>query len=842
MIGRHLVGCGYASSLLRTDFHFGSRHVVPLAAFANPPTDARSACIAVIDDRKDTAEAVSACKDLGAPIVFVRRHDDLQWWKQAVGGAEHLETIPYEKLARFFEDQREDLSPHSVYRAKTRARFEPSTQLSFVDVGLMPLVEGETGGKVAGLVERVVQKLRSALWPDPAAMTEDQGRWLLKSVFWLLAGKILHDKGVSGFSSLDLLNVGDLFSRVGKHYGATSDIPLSAGKQRDAIAQAAGTIKEFAHLGHVTTESLAHVYERALITKKTRREFGTHSTPPYLVDYIVWQLAPWIEEIPEEQRHVFEPACGHAAFLVAVMRMLRELLPNGMQARRRRYLRQRLHGCDRDLFALELARLSLTLADVPNPNGWDLQPGDMFARDLLADCAARSMILLANPPFRRFSADEKKNYAEQENEPRYQNKAAEMLGRTLPHLPPGGVFGVVVPQGLLHSRNARDLRSLLAESYEIQEICLFPDKIFAHSGAESAIILGRRVRARRAKTAIVRYGRVREQDVERFKNSYAVTAENRVPQARFSAENEWNMRVPDMEPVWDYLKGNPRLQELADIGEGLSHKKMVPGKVVRCARWFPGAVKGFGRLGRDLQIHSQPEELWMSIDPEAVSTARRGGTAGTPQVLLNHACAGRGPWRIRGFIDRAGRAFNTNYNVLRRKTREIPLEYLWALINSPLSNAYVYAHSTKRHILPGTLKEMPVPDAPAEDIRLIAGTVRSYLRAAARSSRPNWGEKGRGEAHRLLTRVDAEVLRLYDLPSRMEREILDLFAGRKRPGVPFDFDGYFPEDYQPCFPLHEYLSQEYQRSTAGKLRARHRTVKSPDLLAAMDRAIEDFRD
>ena len=36
-----------------------------------------------------------------------------------------------------------------------------------------------------------------------------------------------------------------------------------------------------------------------------------------------------------------------------------------------------------------------------------------------------------------------------------------------------------------------------------------------------------------------------------------------------------------------------------------------------------------------------------------------------------------------------------------------------------------------------------------------------------------------------MLQIDAEVLRLYDLPPRLERQILDLFAGWERQGVPF---------------------------------------------------------
>lgn len=88
--------------------------------------------------------------------------------------------------------------------------------------------------------------------------------------------------------------------------------------------------------------------------------------------------------------------------------------------------------------------------------------------------------------------------------------------------------------------------------------------------------------------------------------------------------------------------------------------------------------------------------------------------------------------------------------------------------------------------------------------------------------------------------MDAEVLQLYDLPPRLERQLLDLFAGEKRPGVPFHVDRYFPEGFEPFFPLHVYLSEDYQRSTAGALRARHKPVTDPAILAALEHALQTF--
>src|SRR5450759_3305381 len=127
-----------------------------------------------------------------------------------------------------------------------------------------------------------------------------------------------------------------------------------------------------------------------------------------------------------------------------------------------------MHGTDIESFALELARLSLTLTDIPNPDGWDLKVQDMFLEDRLAVQAKKNTILLANPPFDNFSPQERSHYKEQASEARFDNKAAEMLWRTLPELPDGGVFGVVLPQTILHSDNAKDLREFIVGEFELK--------------------------------------------------------------------------------------------------------------------------------------------------------------------------------------------------------------------------------------------------------------------------------------------------------------------------------------------------------------------------------------
>ncbi len=179
------------------DFTFGEGQTVPLVGFSQPLADARSACVGVLSSTTNSRQAVEACRPLGAPIVFVCLQDTLQWWKQGATSAEYLESIPAGNIKQFFRHHQDEFSPEAVYRAKTWGRFQTAYQLSFVDLGLMPLVEEQVGKSLGGLIERNVSELKRRLgWES---VTDEQGHWLLQTVFWLVSAKILRDKEVERF-------------------------------------------------------------------------------------------------------------------------------------------------------------------------------------------------------------------------------------------------------------------------------------------------------------------------------------------------------------------------------------------------------------------------------------------------------------------------------------------------------------------------------------------------------------------------------------------------------------------------------------------------------------------
>lgn len=806
-----LAACGYRGSRLKQDYVFGTA-TVPLVGFATKPWDFDSACIAVAATNGDSKATARSCRDIGAPIVWVPHHGIVEWWVQHSAEPVLFASKPLAEFRAFVGEHKAQLSPLSVYRGKTIARIDKSRQLDFVDAGLLPLLREQAGEKLHRLVEEMICAiLRELGCGEP---TKEELRRVFTAVFRLLAAKILKDKAVPGFTSLDLSEPSGALAAVNKHYGAgvTPHAPFR-GKWRRSLEAAASLLAGAGSFSTVSPETLAYVYEHTLVTKSLRKKLGIHATPPSLVDYIVWRLYDWIREIPEEHRHVFEPACGHAPFLLSAMRVLRLEKSGDGEDEVHEYLKSHVHGLEIDDFAREIARLSLTLADVPNPNGWDLRGGDMFASDALKMAAARCRILLSNPPYEEFGAGAKQDYAKAGVSITADTKSTEMLLRTLPHLPPEAVFGVVVPQGLLHDAESKAVRERLLADFEIAEISVFADNLFEHGDHETAVLIGRR-QAREADGAAVRFRRVREQGMRAFKEHFAFSSEHAVRRRRF-VDGSADLRVRDLDAVWSYLADFPPLSSFATVRQGASlhtgRQALVEKRSAnkRPASAVPAIVARYKGVG----IWQLPRETWLYKDRRDVLHWRGGTFAGTPQVLINYASQARQPWRLKAFYDQAGHAVNNKYTTVRPLQSQPSALALWGLMNSPIANAFAHCASLKRHTFDGLLKSMPVPRVTAERWQGVEAAANSYLMLLSSDNFMRPIPDARGIRGSLLA-LDAEVLKLYDLPPRLERELLDLFTGVERKGVGCDFRGYYPAGFTSYLPLHLVIAERFQQAAA----------------------------
>jgi hypothetical protein len=132
-----------------------------------------------------------------------------------------------------------------------------------------------------------------------------------------------------------------------------------------------------------------------------------------------------------------------------------------------------------------------------------------------------------------------------------------------------------------------------------------------------------------------------------------------------------------------------------------------------------------------------------------------------------------------------------------------------ALLNGPVANAFVSVTEGKIDIKKATLLQIPVPEFSKSDRQEIDGLVAAYQEA--RRSVPLSKAPDDPLADSILRRIDAVVLRAYNFPPRVERELLDYFNGERRI-VPFKFADYFPEDFGPSFSLGDYLSHDFSKS------------------------------
>ncbi|OHB64519.1 MAG: hypothetical protein A2Y76_01425 [Planctomycetes bacterium RBG_13_60_9] len=832
--------------------------IYPLVGFASKPWDFDSACIAVVETSDRPEDAVTKCRQLGAPIVWVQHDGIVDWWVQHSTGPRRFESKPVGEFASLVRSYLADLAPRRVYIAKLLGRLPGANQLAFVDAGLMPLLRIEAGQKMGELAENMTRATLRGLGGGKPSRT--RLRQVFTRVFRLLAGKILKDKDVDGFGALDLQDPATVLSAVAKHYNAAEPGARLPREWKVALRPASELISGYGNVRVVSPESLAYVYEHTLVNKDLRKKLGIHATPPYLVDYIVWQLYDWIRDIPAEDRHVFEPACGHAPFLLTAMRMLRLEMQGERDRKIHGYLKAHIHGLDMDDFALEIARLSLTLADIPNPNGWDLKWADMYASDVLAEEARKCRIMLSNPPYEAFGEAEKRRYKESAYEVRYK-KAVEMLSRTLPELPVGSVFGVLVPQAVINGPEAREVREILLRDFELAEVCRFPGRVFEFAEMETAVVLGRRhSKAFDPKLHRVRLRSVGEHGLPMFVENYSVEEDQSVPQSRLQSDPRLVLTVPALNELWIHLESNPRISSIATVGRGIEFKgekarNGVP--VVLEHPKPPDYPPGFAGVARTTQeIFVPPPLCGLAVRPELIENPRQGLPTNQPQVLINRARTSRSPWRVKALLDADGIAIKDNFVVVRPSVSDISSLYLWAVLNSPIASAYAASRTTRRHNLEGILREVPIPRLGARAINEVVTAAQAYRDLVAtclppterkskrKSDQPSLFQAFPEAANRsadsqichALLAMDAGVLKAYGLPPRLERQLLDFFRGVERKGVGCSFTGYFPADFEPTIPLWMYVSDDFRRCRADYLISQVPHITDPVLVDALAEA------
>jgi hypothetical protein len=291
-----------------------------------------------------------------------------------------------------------------------------------------------------------------------------------------------------------------------------------------------------------------------------------------------------------------------------------------------------------------------------------------------------------------------------------------------------------------------------------------------------------------------------------------------------------------------FLAGSSKLGDFAIVQKGFEFKAEaeLKGRVVESVHRTSGWVQGFSRADGGFQIWQQPEMAWFDYQDKWLRRIGAPHKPGTAQVLINYAPSVPGPWLIKATLDPDGRPVTSRFVAVRRKEQSPPLEFFWAVINSPVANAFAASWPDKRQTLVKDWRTLSLPVPSSERSSAIVQAARDYLKLMRDGDGFMKIAPSQDTVRAALLRLDAEVLRLYDLPPRLERQLLDFFGIAERKGSPCNFGGYYPAGMEAFVPLHELLSAEYARSTLGRFREQHKPTRDPNLLAALRSAAETF--
>ncbi len=821
-----LLAIGYEENLLREQYAFADlttpestlRHI-DLAAFAEEPVSYKSACFGITVLRNEH-QNLRSFLSLGAPQLLTIHPRERQIGRWIVKASDEPELIEKMSGAGFRQRLKEhgvDWSPREVLRAKT-IRDPGPQQLDFYDVGLMPMLEQIVQGKLDVLLRAVLAECQ-AIFRDRHGVDPDYAR-LYRLVFRLIAAKLLGDRNYPG-SWIDT-DAEAVLSAVEQHYFRRSE---GAPAIEDPIVRQAAweRIRRSLPLQNLSVETLAYVYENTLVAPAVRATQDIHATPREIAEFIVNHLP--FEMLPAEQRTVFEPFAGHAPFLIASLARLRGLLPSGWTVdQRHSYLVDVLSGLENEPFAREVARYSLMLADYPNPNGWRLIEEDAFSGPALERELARANIVLCNPPFGDFSEQERAIRGI--NRP---NKAAEALRRVLEH--PPAMLGFVLPRSFTQGALYEPLRKRLAEVYPQTFLLVLPDVAFQHSEAETVLVIAHRER----KTENVRRSAlVSKEDYPRFVSTGRTTWDDHGhrPKGPLSMD----LWIPPLlAKLIEALQGYRVVGDVADVHRGIEYKGDINQFVNEEPN--PGLVPGLKDVRSGLEPYVTGRPVYFRIEEELMLYSAHRLDWQRPKVLANAARISRGAWTIAAAVDENGLVCSQGFHGIWPSS-DLPIEVIAAVLNSPLANAYIGLQVTSRHNQVRLVKSVPLPQLSGGDLGRIKSLVREYMAA-----RMAWRDRfpSPDEEHaclELMIAIDAAVLAGYGLAPRLERELLDRFAGERRPG-PIAFTRYYPEDFRAAVPLRLYISGAYRDASVDATLRRVLAIHEPGLTGLIEELAEE---
>jgi hypothetical protein len=829
---RELNLLGYDKRLIQENYTFRDLYdpsnrdrTATVAAFGEIPFTPESSCFAIFTSNGEHGkELVLKYRALAAPFALEVGDEKVDFW--TVGRTEEAVrnrfSMRESEFASRFQEHANEWSSSSVLRAKNIDADAEPRQRDLFDFGLVPQVDELVFQKLDPLLRESLATAVSTYRKNTGNKPEP--RQLFRLAFWLLAAKVYHDHGIAPFNSLVANSGPDVaLEAIASYYGEKPQRLLDL-ETREAVFEKTWTQLDFRH---VSIDVLIRIWATTFVTREVRESQGIHATPRSVVRYIVDRL-PFdafenLETLENDDRFIVEPCSGGAAFLIASLQRLRKMWRSHDLApqEQHKYFQKVLVGFENEAFGIEIGRVCLTLADSDRDH-WNLKEKDVFSSRSFLTSLKKARIVLCNPPFQQFSQEQKNLYS-----PEFLQKPAEILNRVLQNLHPDGIIGFVLPQVILDGRKGYpSMRRALADRYKTIEIMSLPDAAFRPVASKETVLLLAYNPKKTPDGIFICHKKVSTRDWTRFQLSHEPTSEDTA--IKTPDEIEHSLAVPELGRLWAYLSHLDPLDKVAAIHRGIEWKLPLLTKdhketgnreklVLREERagFWPGvpprATTFSFQVPDTRNLDMRRESLWR---PNTLLLPWK-----SPKIILNAKTKSRGIWRMAAFADCEGIVCYQTFTAVWPNDPSL-LIVLTAVLNGPVANAFIAMREGKTDNRNATLGKIPIPPFSEKVKREIEILVGQYVDAVA--STASDAENANKTADDLLKRIDALVLSAYDLPPRLERELLEKTREERR-SVPFTFSDYFPADYRPCFSLLDYLSDEFKASNAKEFKkARHR--------------------
>ena len=679
-----LTALGYRGALLEKNYSFPDwfarqeTRTLDVAAFGQVPASYESACIGVAQANGLRELAlVNAFRAFGAPLLLEIDDDEVREWGVSRTADNHTLIGRYRasNLADVIAKRARDWTPQTLLRAKNIVAFKWADQLGLF-AGLIPELESQIHEKLDPLLRDTVSRT-SAAYVESTGKTPGH-KALFRLVFWMLTAKVFRDRRRSGFATLSG-NADDALTAVATHYN--TDLPKLLNRESREAA-AAGVWREL-DFRNLSVEVLAHTWSRTLVDRDTRQRLGIHRTPRAIVRYIVERIPfPLVED---DDRIVFEPCSGSAAFLVGALNFLKSNLLLAAPEERHKYFLRHLAGMEYDAFGAEISTLALTLADFPNQNGWNITQADVFAPHAMTRSLNRAGVVLCNPPFESFSAADRFRY--QTSEVR---KPAELLKRVLADLHPSGVLGFVMPYSIVDGRAYANTRKLLAKRFDSLELTVLPERSFEDSDADIAVLIAKEPIPH--STTRVAFRRVHDDPRawKQFAHEHIVSSDytENVNIERASK----GLVLADLPELWSFLSDYRQLGDIADIHRGVEWRsRIAAGRHVRSE-----PTEGY-RLGvapkTKFDAFQVPRLQYLNVMPnEQRRNSWKKYNWSLPKAIVPKARVSRQRWRMVAFADGQGVVCHHTFCGVWPKASGYDEDLLAAILNGPVANAFVATH------------------------------------------------------------------------------------------------------------------------------------------------------